>query len=331
MNREEKLKHVCVTLPQVLEEYRQSELCSFVSNYHERNEYYEQYIHFAKKNGFVLDEILWKTLKARLYFYIDRSDECERILSEIEHTLSSKSIPSHGPSYFVLGKFYWVKGRLLNKRDFCTNSLLMMEKSLSYYHKEPELCMTDIANVYNSIGMVYYKQKEFERSQEYHEKAVKVTKLVSQDEQDAFNINLQVYHTNIATSLYAQWQRHAGSSVFEEQNRHLLTKAEENYTLAINYDPKPSEDRAKKLANRGKLYLVTKRFDDAEQDLLESLRIRESLLVPPNVNLTLAYHNIGTFYMKKGNNPGTGEYSIRNHKQIISTILVHNAVYIRKE
>lgn len=155
MNREEKLKHVCVTLPQVLEEYRQSELCSFVSNYHERNEYYEQYIHFAKKNGFVLDEILWKTLKARLYFDIDRSDECERILSEIEHTLSSKSIPSHGPSYFVLGKFYWVKGRLLNKRDFCTNSLLMMEKSLSYYHKEPELCMTDIANVYNSIGMVY--------------------------------------------------------------------------------------------------------------------------------------------------------------------------------
>lgn len=60
MNREEKLKHVCVTLPQVLEEYRQSELCSFVSNYHERNEYYEQYIHFAKKNGFVLEEILWK-------------------------------------------------------------------------------------------------------------------------------------------------------------------------------------------------------------------------------------------------------------------------------
>lgn len=81
MNREEKMKHVCVTLPQVLEEFRHNELCAFVLNDHERNEYYEQYIHFAKKNGFVLDEIYWKTAKARFYFDIDRSDECERIHS----------------------------------------------------------------------------------------------------------------------------------------------------------------------------------------------------------------------------------------------------------
>lgn len=197
-----------------------------------------------------------------------------------------------------------------------------MEKSLSYYQKEPELCKTELANIYNSIGVIYYKQKEFERSEEYHKKAVEVEKQVSQNEQDAIGINLQVYYTNIATALFAQWQKHAGSSVSEELNRHFITEAEDYYTLAINHDPKPSEDRAKKLTNRGKLYLVRKKFDAAEQDLLESLQIRESILVPPNVNLTLAYHNIGHLFIQKGQVPGTGEYSNESDKYITTTIFV---------
>lgn len=299
------LKHACVNLPKVVGEFRKDELCSFVLNDHERNEYYDQNINFAKLNEFVLDEIYWKTAKARLYFDIDRSDECDSLLSEIENIIKSKSIPSEGQVHAVLGMFYWMKGRLLNANNCCKDSLQCMEKSLSYYQKEPELCKTELANTYNSIGVIYYKQKEFERSEEYHKKAVEVENQVSQNEKDAIGINLQVYYTNIATALFAQWQKHAGSSVSEELNRHFITEAEDYYTLAINHDPKPSEDRAKKLTNRGKLYLVRKKFDAAEQDLLESLQIRESILVPPNVNLTLAYHNIGHLFIQKGQVPGT--------------------------
>lgn len=303
MKSEGKLKRNCVNLPQVVGEFRKDEVCSFVLNDHERHGYYDQYINFAKLNDLVLDEIYWKTAKARLYFDIDRSDECDRLLSEIEDTLKSKTIPSEGSSHAILGMFYWMKGRLLNTRNLCRNSMLYMEKSLSYYQKEPELCKTEIANIYNSIGVVYYKQREFERSQEYHEKAIKV----SQNEQGSIGLNLQVYYTNIATALFAQWQKHAGSSVAEELNRHLIPQAEKYYTLAINHDPKPSEDRAKKLTNRGKLYIAIKRFEEAEQDLRESLQIRESLLVPPNVNLTLAYHNIGHLFIRKGQIPDTDD------------------------
>lgn len=322
MKSEGNLKHACVNLPQVVGEFRKDELCSFVLNDHERNEYYDQNINFAKLNEFVLDEIYWKTAKARLYFDIDRSDECDSLLSEIENIIKSKSIPSEGQVHAVLGMFYWMKGRLLNANNCCKDSLQCMEKSLSYYQKEPELCKTELANIYNSIGVIYYKQKEFERSEEYHKKAVEVENQVSQNEKDALGINLQVYYTNIATALFAQWQKHAGSSVSEELNRHFITEAEDYYTLAINHDPKPSEDRAKKLTNRGKLYLVRKKFDAAEQDLLESLQIRKSILVPPNLNLTLAYHNIGHLFIQKGQVPGTGEYSNESDKYITTTIFV---------
>lgn len=318
MKSEGNLKHTCVNLAQVVGEFRKDEVCAFVLNNHERHEYYDQYINFAKLNELVLDEIYWKTLKARLYFEIDRSDECDSLLIEIEDTIEdtikSKSISFEGQVHAVLGMFYWMKGRLLNASNHCKDSLQCMEKSLSYYQQEPELCKTELATIYNSIGVIYYRQKEFEKSREYHEKAVQVEKQVSQNEQDAIGINLQVYYTNIATALFAQWQKHAGSSVSEELNSHLIKQAEDYYTMAINHDPKPSEDRAKKLTNRGKLYLAIKKFDAAEQDLLESLQIRKSILVPPNLNLTLAYHNIGHLFIQKGQIPGTGEYSNRSYK-----------------
>ena len=306
MNTKGTLKPVCLDLPQTLGATRKDELRAFVLNDHERHEFYDHGIHFAEENNFVLDEIFYKMSKARLYFQIDRHDECERLLQNIEVTLANKKVPPEGYSHMILAGFYLMKGRVLNSRGHYKDALAMMEESLKLYQREPTLCQTEIGNTYNAIGVVYYNQQEYERSKEYHEKAAEVAKQVSLDEK-FLGTNLQVFYTNIATALFAQWQKHAKSTISEEQNHHLLTQAEEYYTLAINHDPKASEDRAKKLTNRGKLYLSMKRYNAAEKDLLECLRIREKLLVPPNENLTHAYTNLGQFYISKGQDRKIGK------------------------
>ncbi|XP_061176638.1 uncharacterized protein LOC133185451 [Saccostrea echinata] len=196
-----------------------------------------------------------------------------------------------------------MKGRFHNARTYYKNALAMFEKSLSFYQKEPELFETDVANIHNSIGVLYYNQKEFEKSESCHRQALEMT--LGQEGVDAEGINIQVYYTNIATALVAQWQKLSKSSSLEESHRQLLNQAEEYYTLAIYYDPKASESRAKKLTNRGKLYLRMERYDEAEQDFLESLQVRKDTLVPPNINLTHAYHNVDMFYFRKGINPKT--------------------------
>ena len=300
------LKHVCLDLPQTLGETRKDELRALLLNNDQQHEFYDHSIQFSKENKFVLDEIFYKLSKAKLYFQMNKADKCEKLLHDIEVIFVNKKVPSKGFSHILLAGFYLMKGRVLTDAGHYNDALKMMEKSLNLYQREPTLCMTEIGNAYNSIGVLYYNQKEYERSKEYHEKAVKIAKQVSLDEQ-GLGTNLQVFYTNIATALFALWQKHAGSTISEEQNHHLLTQAEEYYTLAINNDPMASEDRAKKLTNRGKLYLRVNRYDAAEEDLLESLQIREKILVPPNKNLTHAYTNLGMFYVKKGTDCNNGK------------------------
>ncbi|XP_062567828.1 uncharacterized protein LOC134230071 [Saccostrea cucullata] len=300
---EGKLRQTCVDSPSVMGEFRRDELCSFILSEHERKDYYDQYIQYAKENGLILDEIYFKTAKARLFFEIDRSDECEKLLNETEDLINRENSLDEGTKSPLLGLFYWMKGRFQNARSQYKNALAMFERSLKFYQEEPELYNTDIANIYNSIGVLYYNQKEYDKSECYHRKALKMA--LEHMGVDAEGINIQVYYTNIATALFAQWQKQSKSSILEESNRTLLNQAEEYYTLAIYHDPKASESRAKKLTNRGKLYLKMERYDDAEQDFQESLQIRKDTLVPPNINLTHAYHNVGMFYFRKGVNPET--------------------------
>ncbi|XP_048767215.2 uncharacterized protein LOC125674181 isoform X1 [Ostrea edulis] len=298
------LQKVCVDSPSVVNEFRKDELCSAVLSDHERNQYYDQYIKYAKENGLILDEIHFKTMKTRLYFEIDRSHECHKLLKETEDLVNSNASLEEGTADPVLAHFYWMKGRLLNSTSHYKDALTMMERSISYYQKDPELFKTDIANIHNTIGVVYFNQKDYEKAELYHEKAIEVAKeQLSQEEVEAVGINMQVYYTNIATALVAQWQKQIHLS--KESHSPLLIKAEEYYTRAVHHDPIPSESRAKKLTNRGKLYLKMKKYDDAEQDLLESLQIRKDVSVPPNANLTHAYHNIGYYYFLRGDNPKT--------------------------
>lgn len=44
----------------------------------------------------MLDEIYWKMVKVRFYFDIDRFDECDSLLSEIENIIKSKLILLEG-------------------------------------------------------------------------------------------------------------------------------------------------------------------------------------------------------------------------------------------
>jgi tetratricopeptide (TPR) repeat protein len=301
------LQKTCVDSPSVISEFRRDELCSVILSDHERNQYYDQYIKYAQRNGFLVDEMYYRTVKTRLYFEIDRSDECHKLVRETEALLSrNPSLEEEETAGPVLALFYWMKGRLLNATSHYKDALAVMEKSLSYYRKGSELFKTDIANIYNSIGVIYYNQRDFEKSEAYHQKAVEVAKeQLSKEDVEVMGINIQVYYTNIATALVAQWQKQTHLS--EEATSPLLIKAEEYYTRAVNYDLKPSESRAKKLTNRGKLYLRMERYDDAEQDLSESLQIRKDTSVPPNSNLTHAYHNIGRYFFLRGNNPKTGK------------------------
>ncbi|XP_048767216.1 uncharacterized protein LOC125674182 [Ostrea edulis] len=298
------LQKVCVDSSSVVSEFRKDELCSVVLSDHERNQYYDQYIKYAKENGLVLDEIHFKTMKTRLYYDIDRSDECHKLLRETENLVNNNASLIEGPANPVLAHFYWMRGRLLNAKSHYKDALTMMEKSISYYQNDSELFKTEIANIYNSVGVIYYNQRDFEKSEAYHEKALEMAKeQLSQEEVEAVGINMQVYYTNIATALVAQWQKQIHLS--EKPHSPLLIKAEEYYTRAVHHDPIPSESRAKKLTNRGKLYLKMEKYDDAEQDLSESLQIRKNVSVPPNANLTHAYHNIGRYYVLRGKNPKT--------------------------
>lgn len=62
-------------------------------------------------------------VKVRFYFDIDRFDECDCLLSEIENIIKSKLILLEGYVYVVLGMFYWMKGRFLNVNNCCKDLL----------------------------------------------------------------------------------------------------------------------------------------------------------------------------------------------------------------
>ena len=150
-----------------------------------------------------------------------------------------------------------------------------------------------IANLYNEIGLVYYKQGDYEKALEYYRKA-----LVIKEKQLGNN--------------------HPSTSI-TYNNIGLVYKKQGDYKKALEYYRKALAIREKVLGkehpdtattynNIGGVYYKQGDYEKMMEYYKKSLAIREKVLVKEHPDMATTYNNIGLVYNKQGNYEKALEY-----------------------
>ncbi|XP_061177307.1 uncharacterized protein LOC133186044 [Saccostrea echinata] len=287
-------------LPSALSVINTEWLTDLILDTTRRCQYYKSMISEAKKYDQVLDLIYYKTCLGKLYFDNDRLERCYIILTEIDsiinkHKQLSKVVKyakqeqktKDYPSALILGGFWTIKARYLSMLGNYGEARQCLKWALYTIKKKERDCWSQIANIYNLMGVIAFNSKEYKTSRDCHFQAFE---LVGKEHDDF--TDKDIFLTNIGSAFFKEWDQ-------DRLNEDALRKAENYYTRALSLDTARAEKRAKILKMRGKLYLLQEKFEASEKDLQESLDIWKQYVHPPHINLISSYHGISFLFVSK--------------------------------
>ncbi|XP_062567827.1 uncharacterized protein LOC134230070 [Saccostrea cucullata] len=292
-----------IDLPSTLSVVNTEWLTDLVLDTTRRCQFFKSMISDAEEEGKVLELVYYKTCLAKLYFDNDRLERCHTILTEIDSIINKqkqlsktanylkhkKKIRDY-PSALILGGFWTMQARYLNIFEKYGEAKQYLKWALSIMQKKERDCWSQIANIYNLMGVIAFKSKEYSTARDFHSKALT---LVGK-EHDGF-IDKDIFLTNIGSAFFKEWD-------LNRQNKDALQEAEIYYSKALSMNTAIAEKRAKMLKMRGKLYLLQGKFEASEKDLQESLDIWKQYVHPPHINLISSYHGISFLFVSKAAN-----------------------------
>jgi tetratricopeptide (TPR) repeat protein len=158
-------------------------------------------------------------------------------------------------------------------------------------------CKLFLADVYNSIGCNYYTSGETDKSIRMHEKA-----LIIHCEIKCQNESTLRFYTNIGACHYHLGLKHnrdSDKSKFEEKMKYALKFYTDSLSIAVYLKLDMTTDYVKKLRNRGNVYIMLGKFDDAENDYTDGLRIIKTLFPTTSRLEILLRHGLGNVFLQR--------------------------------
>ncbi|XP_061176636.1 uncharacterized protein LOC133185449 [Saccostrea echinata] len=287
-------------LPSALSVVNTEWLTDLILDTTRRCQYYKNMISNAEEDDKVLDLVYYKTCLAKLYFDNERMESCQRILTEIDSTIieheqlskaanyvKNKRRVKDYPSALILGGFWTMHARYLSMLENYGEAKQYLEMALCTTMKKERDCWSQIANIYNLMGVIAFKSKEYKTAREYHSRALTTV----EREHDDF-IDKDIFLTNIGSAFLKEWDQ-------DRLREDALQEAEIYYNTALSMETARAEKRAKILKMRGKLYLLQGKFEASEKDLQESLNIWKQYVHPPHINLISSYQDISSLFVQK--------------------------------
>ncbi|KAK3098926.1 hypothetical protein FSP39_024312 [Pinctada imbricata] len=258
----------------------------------------KKWIQDANQKENYLEVAYWKIFQALKFFETDRIEIASERLVEVQNSVFPRVKAAKVEWHPVLGSFYYLKGRIgIKERKF--EEALENFKTAQDFYESPTAVRheyrLDLANVYNSIGCVYYKQKipDLNLSRLYHEKAFRCS---TRTVENYNNIDLACYVHNIGTCFFKE-------GVFLDKCGNK-NKARENYEKALRYydfamrldtqfHMEEFDGFAEKLCRRAEVGVRLGRTDKAEEDIERAADLRRKILTPPHDYISVTQHKVG--------------------------------------
>lgn len=158
-------------------------------------------------------------------------------------------------------------------------------------------CKLYLAQVYNCIGCIFFRSREIDKSIRMHEKAITI-----HCESKCQNESTLVFYANIGACHYhlgIQHKRDGDKSMFKKEMKNAINYYRDSLNIAVLLKLDMTNGYVKKLRNRGNVYIMQKKFDEAEKDYEEGLRIIKTLFTSPCRLEILLSHALGHVFRQR--------------------------------
>ena len=229
-------------------------------------------------------------------------ERCNDILNTLD-SLSTEEFNEIEKEQFLIfrGRMLLNKGTIL--LDICDGEeprkvLLCAEKVFKSKCLSRNIdCKLFLAQVYNCIGCSYYRSGETDKSIRMHKQAL-IIHCESKWENEAtldFNANIGACHYRLGII----HKRDSDKSMFEKKMKYALEFYSNSLIIAVHLKLGMTNGYVKKLRNRGNVYIMLRKFDDAENDYEKGLRIIKTLFTTPSRLEILLRHALGHVFRQR--------------------------------
>jgi predicted ATPase len=238
---------------------------------------------YRKAQHTALTDVIIARLYRKAGMVLEKRGEYEKALATLSEGLNVLGVKKDveiGRINLYKGSVCWRKGDYEKAMQFCNTVLRVFEE----YGCDEK----DWAQVYHTMGNIYYSQREYERALESHEKSLEIREKLSDLEGMAMSYN----------------------------NIGLIHKSRGSYETALEYHKKSLEIREKIgdqqgvamcYNNIGLIYYSKGDWQDALKAYEKSLSIREK--IDDKKGIATIYHNMSVIYDDMGEYDKALEYS----------------------
>ncbi|XP_053396237.1 uncharacterized protein LOC123550897 isoform X2 [Mercenaria mercenaria] len=295
----------------------------------ERKLFARRQAELEKEGKNLFSYIYWRSLEAESLLTQDRIQQTLQLLDGVtselgivtDDTVCSKvdgwnqppdeEIPAWATFYMVKGRLYFMKSRNNNEKvlheramDFLTIAEKLFEGQTKSRKGEVlysrKYFQTDLADVKNLEGCVFFLMKLYEKSMPCHEAAYNlILKLTG----NQLHKNLTEYRSNVA-ACYHQLALDTDKPEDTAKRSMLFQKALKFYDQSVRNNKQmrcemmPSQ--AGTLRNRAEIYYKQELLEKALEDGKHVLKIVRNLYVPPHIEITLALERLAHYHLKIG-------------------------------
>jgi len=261
-----------------------------------------------------------ETTSSQSYTEEELIEMAERMKEEVKHM-----IEAHGKKKVAVAHKYNDLGEIYLKLEKPDQALKYLEKSLSVYQRTWGEDHLYVSRIFKNIGSCYSSLEKYEKSIEMFQRALEITiKYKGTRSLAAGELYLEIgglYH-NLKKYQEALLALRSSLDIFEWNKNSLLygrtcnsigkvfycledlDKAMEYYSCAMEIFGDDNEENAYDLAmiynNVGTVFIVRKRYKEAEKFLNISLDITKKYFGDGHIELAKKYHNLGFLYKEQG-------------------------------
>jgi tetratricopeptide (TPR) repeat protein len=223
----------------------------------------------------ITSELLQSDLDSALYF----ADQAEKISEELDEPA-------------LAGHVYSLKGHVYIRQGIYDNALEYCLKSLHIYNQLND--GKKALGLYNNIGTIYDRKKNFKKARAYYFKAYELLRSYEKEmpESKYMDYASQML-TNIGTTFSSEKDYKQGMAYYQKA-LHIAKTHKQEQVMALLY------------TNIGNLYLNKGEPEKALESIKEGLELR--LKHNNSEGVTKSYAYLGTFYFKKKDYPTAINY-----------------------
>ncbi len=224
----------------------------------------------AERNLYLFDGL------ASSIFYQERPEEAKRIYQKSMAHL--RTILGAFDSLYALQKTNYT--RLLITLEDYKQALIESNETFAIFEETKDFEAQAYLNVVNNLGLIYLRNSEFDRAEEFLKKSL----TLAQSQQNPNQADIIVINTNLA-NLYRQRGKLEDASVYFKK---IINGAKEIY-------PKTSSEYAQALMNYGIFLYETGQYEASEPYILESMKITEDYVGTQNIIYAKKLINLGQY------------------------------------